>query len=91
MKNMPYEIKQEIRGYAKLQIRVVDKYLKIQVMIEEYGVPVKNLLSCADASTGAPPKTEALAFINNVEFDDIVGSIKEIKDVFEWFINNPQN
>ncbi len=91
MKNMPYEIKQEIRSYAKLQMRAGEKYFKIQQMIEEYGVPIDNLLACADASWNAPPQTEALAFINNCECEDIEGSIKEIEEVFLWFVNNQVN
>lgn len=91
MKNMPYEIKQELRSYAKIQIKAAEKYLKIQDMIEEYGVPVENLLACGDTSYDAPPQTEGLAFLNNCECDDIEGTIKSIEDVFLWFINNPQN
>lgn len=91
MKKMPYEIKQEIRCYAKLQMRAYEKYRRIQKLIEEYDVPVDNLLACGDTSFDAPPQTEALAFINNCECDDIEGSIKEIEEVFLWFVNNPQN
>lgn len=88
MRNMPYEIKQEIRSYAKLQMKAAEKYAKIQEMIEEQGVPIENLLACADSSPGAPPQTEGLAFINNCECEDIEGTIKEIEDVFLWFTNN---
>jgi len=91
MKNMPCDIKQEIRSYAKLQIRAGEKYYKIQQMIERYGVPIENLLACADNSQGAPPQTEALAFINNCECEDVEGSIREIEEVFLWFVNNYEN
>lgn len=80
---------------TKIQIRAAEKYLKIQDMIEEYGVPVENLLACGDTSyhvsCDTPPQTEGLAFLNNCECSDIEGTIKDIEDVFLWFVNNPQN
>lgn len=78
MKNMPYEIKQEIRSKAKMQIKAAEKYAKIQEMIEGRGVPIENLLACADSSPGNPPQTEGLAFINNCECENIEGTINEI-------------
>lgn len=91
MKAMPYEIKQAIRSYAKLQMKAYAKYRKIQELIEAYGVPIDNLLACGDTSLNAPPQTEALAFINNCECDDVEGTINDIEEVFLWFVNNPQN
>lgn len=86
MDKMPYKIKQEIRSYAKLQMKAWERYLSVQEMIESYGVPIENLLACADCDFGinpnSPPQTEALAFINNCECDDVEGTIQEIEDVF---------
>lgn len=91
MNKMPYEIKQKIRDYAKIQEKAREKYFEIYKMIESYGVPVDNLLACGNTSIDGPPQTEALAFINNCECEDLEDLIKEIEDVFLWFVNNPQN
>lgn len=87
MRNMPYEIKQAIRQYANIQIKAAKQYEKIVKMVEEYNVPLENLLATA---TNDLPQTEALAFINNCECGDLEGSIKEIEEVFLWFVKNPQ-
>jgi len=88
MKKMPYEIKEAIRRYAKVQIKAATMYEQIQAMIEAYNVPIDNLIACGSEYLDAPPQTEGLAFINNCECDDIEGTIAEIEDVFLWFVNN---
>ena len=86
MRKMPYEIKQKLRQYANLQMKVARIAKEIDSMIEEYGVPVENLIACGDIY-GDEPQTEALAFIHNCECDDIEGTIKEIEEVFLYFAN----
>lgn len=91
MKNMPYKIKKKIRQYADIQNKA--KYIQKELveMIESYGVPIDNLIACGDWTKGNDgPQTEALAFLNNGECDDIDGSIKQIEEVFLWFVNKDE-
>lgn len=62
MKAMPYKIKQKLRQYAKVQEKAKNLQREVENMIEEYGVPIENLIACGDSSLGAPPQTEAFAF-----------------------------
>lgn len=84
MRKMPYEIKQKLRQYAKLQSKVADMAREIDEMIEAYNVPIDNLLACGD---GIEPQTEALAFLHNSECDNIEETIREIEEVFLYFAN----
>lgn len=86
MRKMPYEIKQKLTQYANLQMKVARMAKEIDSMIEEYGVPVENLIACGDIYSNEP-QTEALAFLHNCECDDIEGTIKEIEEVFLYFAN----
>ena len=88
MKAMPYKIKQKLRQYAKIQEKAKNIQREVENMIEEYGVPIENLIACGDTGWDTPPQTEALAFLNNGECDDIEGTIKEIEDIFLYFVNN---
>lgn len=87
MKKMPYEIKQKLRQYANAQIKVSKLAREIDEMIEAYDVPIENLVAMADIY-GDEPQTEALAFLHNGECDNIENTIKEIEDVFLYFVNN---
>ena len=84
MRKMPYEIKQKLRQYAKLQSKVADMAREIDDMFDSYNVPVDNLLACGD---GIEPQTEALAFLHNSECDNIEETITEIEEVFLYFAN----
>ena len=86
MKKMPYEIKQKLRQYANLQIKVAQMAKEIDEMIEEYGVPIENLIAMGNIYSDEP-QTEALAFLHNCECDNIEGTIKEIEKVFLYFAN----
>lgn len=85
---MPYKIKKKIRQYANIQNKA--KYLQreLEEMIESYGVPIENLIACADGTwDNDEPQTEALAYLNNGECDDVDGTIEQIEEVFLWFAN----
>ena len=86
MKRMPYEIKQKLRQYAKVQSKA--KYLSGEIckMIESYGVPIDNLTAQDDIYSGRP-QTEALAYLNNAECEDLEDTIAEIEKVFLYFVN----
>lgn len=86
MKKMPYEIKQKLRQYANAQIKVSNLAREIDEMIEAYDVPIENLVAMADIY-GDEPQTEALAFLHNGECDNVENTIKEIEDVFLYFVN----
>ena len=87
MKKMPYKIKEKLRQYAKVQMKVSKLAREIDEMIEAYDVPVDNLMACGD---GSEPQTEALAFLHNGECDDVEGAIEAIEEVFLYFANNRQ-
>ena len=87
MKNMPYEIKQKLRQYANAQIKVSKLAREIDEMIEAYDVPIENLVAMADIYSDEP-QTEALAFLHNGECDNIENTIKEIENIFLYFVNN---
>lgn len=87
MKKMPYEIKQKLRQYANAQIKVSKLAREIDEMIEAYDVPIENLVAMADIY-GDEPQTEALAFLHNGECDNIENTIKEIENIFLYFVNN---
>lgn len=89
MKQMPYKIKQKLRQYATLQIKVARMAKEIDEMFEDYGVPVENLIAMGNVYDDEP-QTEALAFLHNCECDDIEGTIKEIEDVFLYFANKQE-
>lgn len=90
MKKMPYKIKEKLRQYANIQRRAGELQKEVESMIEEYGVPIENLIACVDIYKNEP-QTEALAFLHNGECDDIEGSIKEIEEIFLYFVNNREN
>lgn len=89
MNRMPYEIKQKLRQYAKVQIKAYKLAREIDTMIEKYGVPVENLIACADVYS-EEPQTEALAFLHNGECGGIEQTISDIEEVFLWFVNNKE-
>lgn len=86
MKNMPYEIKKKLKQYANIQNKANIIQRELEEMIESYGVPIENLIACV-ARDSYEPQTEALAFLNNGECDDINGTINQIEEVFLWFVN----
>lgn len=88
MKKMPYEIKKKIRQYANIQNKAKYIQRELEEMIESYGVSIENLIACADKIWDSDePQTEALAFLNNGECDDVDGTINQIEEVFLWFVN----
>ena len=92
MKQMPYRIKQKLRQYANIQMKASQLAREIDDMIEEYGVPIENLVAMSNTSWNSKePQTEALAFLHNGECDDIEGTIKDIEEVFLWFVNKNQS
>lgn len=89
LKQMPYKIKQKLRQYANIQNKSKNIQREVENMIEDYNVPIENLIACANTSWDSEePQTEALAFLNNGECNDIEGTIKDIEEVFLWFVNN---
>ena len=86
MKNMPYEIKKKLRQYANIQNKAKYIQRELEEMIESYGVPIENLIACATRDSDEP-QTEALAFLNNGECDDVNETINQIEEVFLWFVN----
>lgn len=89
VKQMPYKIKQKLRQYANVQIKASRLAREIDEMIEEYGVTVENLIAMGDTSwNNEEPQTEALAYLHNGECDNIEQTIKDIEEVFLWFVNN---
>lgn len=87
MEQMPYKIKQKLRQYANTQIKAYQLAKEVDTMIEEYGVPIENLIACADIYDNEP-QTEALSYLHNGECGNIEQTIKEIEDVFLYFVNN---
>lgn len=86
---MPYKIKQKLRQYANIQEKAKNIQREVESMIEDYGVPIENLIACGDTSwNNEEPQTEALAFLNNGECDNVEETIKDIEYVFLWFVNN---
>lgn len=86
MKSMPYEIKQKLRQYARVQIKAKQLSKELGEMFDNYGVPEDNLVACADISWNSDePQTEGLAFLHNGECSDIEETIREIEKVFLYF------
>lgn len=86
MKRMPYEIKQKLRQYAKVQSKARHLSGEVCQMIESYGVPIDNLTAQDDIYSGRP-QTEALAYLHNAECEDLEETIAEIEKVFLYFVN----
>ena len=89
MNKMPCTIKNKIRQYNATIIKSAKLCDEIESMLEEYGVPVDNLVGTADEYSD-DPQTEALAYINNAECtteDALEDAIRQIEDVFLWFQN----
>lgn len=88
MKKMPYLIKQKLRQYANIQYKAKVLQREVEQMIEDYGVPIENLIAMAKISCYSDePQTEALAFLNNGECDNIDETISQIEEVFLYFVN----
>ena len=87
MNKMPEELRKALKSYAKAQIRTRQLYRQVVEEIERYNVPIDNLLACANTSADFP-QTEALAYINNGECDNLQELIEDIEEVFLWFVNN---
>ena len=91
MKQMPYKIKSKLRQYANIQNKAKNIQKEVVDLIEKYGVPIDNLVACANIPLDSDEhQTEALAFLNNAECDDIERTIKEIEDVFLYFANKQE-
>lgn len=87
MKKMPYEIKQKLRQYDKINAKARSLHDELVEIFEEYGVPYENLSANQEfGDYENEPVTEALAFINNCE-GDIEDNIDEIEEVFLHFVN----
>ena len=86
MKHMPYEIKQKLRQYAKVQTKARKLSGEVCKMIESYGVPIDNLTAQDDIYSGRP-QTEALAYLHNAECEDLEETIEEIERIFLYFAN----
>lgn len=87
MKHMPYEIKQKLRQYANVQTKARNLASEIHRMFESYDVPIDNLIAQDDIYSGKP-QTEALAYLHNAECEDLEDTIKQIEEVFLYFVNN---
>lgn len=88
MKAMPYEIKQKLRQYAKIQTKAKELSQEIGDMLESYGVPEDNLIALGNTSWDCEePQTEGLAFLHNGECSDLEETIKDIERVFLYFVN----
>lgn len=85
---MPYEIKQKLRQYAKIQTKAKELSREIGEMFEDYGVPEENLTACGNTSWDyEEPQTEGLAFLHNGECSNLEETIKDIEKVFLYFVN----
>lgn len=90
MDKMPYKIKEKARQYNKAILKAVNLQRELENMIEEYGVPIDNLIAIGDIYS-EEPQTEALAFIHNGECTTdpaLESAIDQIEEVFVWFVNN---
>lgn len=88
MERMPYKIKQKLRQYANVQNKAKLLQREVENMIEKYNVQIENLIAMAKIScNNDEPQTEALAFLNNGECDNIEETIEEIENVFLYFAN----
>lgn len=91
MRQMPYKIKQKLRQYANVQNKAKQLSHELGEMFESYAVPEDNLTACANIPLGSDePQTEALAFLHNGECDNVEQTIKDIEEVFLWFVNNKE-
>lgn len=90
MKHMPYEIKQKLRQYANVQTKAKKLSGEICRMIEDYGVPIDNLIAQDDIYSGRP-QTEALAYLHNAECENLEETIEEIERIFLYFVNLKSN
>lgn len=89
MDKIPYKIKEKLRQYNKAVLKASQLADELDAMIEQYGVPIDNLIACDDYYSGNP-QTEALAFIHNGECKSetaLEEAICEIEEVFLSFVN----
>jgi hypothetical protein len=86
MDKMPIELKRKIRKLGKLHKEAFDVNQEVSNLLELYGVEYDVLCAMCDNSK---VYTEALAFITNAE-GDIEENIKDIEEVFLYYVNNKQ-
>lgn len=82
---MPHVLKQKLRRYDRLNSQAKELHGEISAILDEYEVPYEHLTAMND-HWSTEPSTEALAFINNSE-GDIENNIKDIEEVFLYFVN----
>lgn len=90
MNKMPSKIKEKARQYNKAVLKAASLAKELEDMIEEYDVPVDNLIALGSIY-GEEPQTEALAFIHNGECTTdsaLESAIDQMEEVFVWFVNN---
>ncbi|MGM7635652.1 hypothetical protein [Bacillus sp. Hm123] len=85
MKAMPYTLKQKLRQYDKAIRKANSIHIDIMVELDRYNVPYDYLVANGEMYS-EHPQTEALAYISNAE-GEIEESIKEIEEVFLYFVN----
>ncbi|MGG1147001.1 hypothetical protein [Bacillus wiedmannii] len=89
IKAIPYALKQKLRQFDKYNNKAKELQSEISTMIDDYGVPYDNLVANSDPYSDEP-QTEALAYINNAE-GDIEANIKEMEEVFLYFVNKAKD
>lgn len=85
---MPSKIKNKIKQYNNAIQKASKLATELDAMIEEYNVPIDNLI--AMATNGDNPQTEALAYIHNGECtteSSLNEAIAEIEEVFLFYVN----
>lgn len=90
MNKMPHEIKQKIRQYNRAVQKASKLAREVDTMFENHNVPIENLIAL-DNIYSNNMQTEALAYIHNGECTTemaLENAIKQIEDVFLYFVND---
>jgi hypothetical protein len=87
MNEMPKSIKRKLIQYAKANYKAKKKHDELVKIFEKHKVPYENLVFTEKDYSSEESITEALAFINKCELDDIQNTIEEIEKVFLYFVN----
>lgn len=92
-KKMPYEIKRKIRQYANITNKARNIQRELMNEIEKYDVPVDSLIGCEGNpyDTNEKVQTDALAFLNNGECDNVEEAIEDIEKIFLYYANKDSN
>lgn len=90
MKKLPYSIKQKLRQIHKHALRGKELDAELTDLFREYDFNVDVLTDYAGDTSTYPVETEALSILYNAEGSDCEGLIKEIEEVFLYYVNRGQ-